>query len=78
LNVYYSYYYKENGLGTMKESTDTTIVNFVQFHNPAVYLEPSADRGHKNNKNPLNCSVEDVVGAVGSVGFAVPTGRQKT
>jgi hypothetical protein len=44
------YYYKDNGLTTIKESNDKTIVNFVQFYNPGVYLESSADGGHKNKK----------------------------
>jgi hypothetical protein len=48
LNVYY--YYKENELGTIKEFSGKTIVNFVHFYNPAIYLESSGDRGHKNNK----------------------------
>jgi hypothetical protein len=51
-------------LATIKESNDNTIVNFVRFYNADVYLQHSADRGHKN-KNSLNRSVDDVAGALG-------------
>jgi hypothetical protein len=43
----------------------------VQFYNAKVYLYQRADRDHKN-KNSLNASGEDVVGALGLEGFALP------
>ena len=58
------YYYKDNGLATIKESNDKTIVNLVQFYNPGVICSTVLTEATKI-KNSLNCSVENVLGLVG-------------
>ena len=70
------YYYKDNGLATIKESNNKTIVNLVQFYNLGVICSTVLTEATKI-KNSLNCSVENVLRLVGWEGFAVPTRRQK-